>query len=81
MPLFNDVHSIIVPAASANFTAHSYTEIYAGSGATPTINSVSVTMAAGSSIKLKVTSITATSGIYLLGESINNRYDNPILGG
>ena len=63
MPLLNDIHSIIVPAASANFSAHTYTEVYAGSGATPTINGVSVTMGAGSSIKIKVNSISNTAGI------------------
>ena len=78
MPLLNDIHSIIVPAASANFSAHTYTEVYAGSGATPTINGVSVTMGAGSSIKIKVNSISNTAGIYLLGETINNRTEGPI---
>lgn len=78
MPLLNDIHSIIVPAASANFSAHTYTEVYAGSGATPTINGVSVTMGAGSSIKIKVNSISSTAGIYLLGETINNRTEGPV---
>lgn len=75
MPLLNDIHSIIVPATSANFSAHTYTEVYAGAAATPTINNISVTMAAGSSIKIKVTSISSTANIYLLGETINNRAD------
>lgn len=81
MPLLNDIHSIIVSAASANFSAHSYTEVYAGSGGSPTINGVSVTMAAGSSIKIKVRSISATSGIYVLGETIDNTLGTPYLGG
>lgn len=73
MPLLNDIHSIIVSAASANFSAHNYTEIYAGTGGgTPTINGVVVTMAAGSSIKIKVSSISATANIYLLGETKDN---------
>lgn len=74
MPLFNDVHSIIIPATSATsatFSAYSITEIYAGASATPVINGVSVTMGAGSSIKVKVSSISNGTGCYLLGEKIN----------
>ncbi len=78
MPLLNDIHSIIVSASSANFSAHTYTEVYAGSNATVTINGVSVTMSAGSSIKIKVSSISSTSGVYLLGEKINNQIEGPI---
>jgi len=78
MPLLNDIHSIIVAASAANFSAHTYTEVYAGAAATPTINGVSVTMGAGSSIKIKVTSISATANVYLLGETINNRQEGPI---
>mgnify|MGYP006269685343 CR=1 FL=1 len=82
MPLLNDIHSIIVSAGSANFTAHSYTEVYAGANATPTINGVVVTLAACSSIKIKVTSISNTPNVYLLGENINNKMDsNGIIGG
>ena len=65
----NDVYSIIVAAANANFSAHSYTQVYAGAAATPTINGVVVTMAAGSSIEIKVKSISATANVYLLGEN------------
>lgn len=78
MPLLNDIHSIIVSAGSANFSAHTYTEVYAGAAATPTINGVSVAMGAGSSIKVKVNSISNTANVYLLGETINNRTQAPI---
>lgn len=78
MPLLNEIHSIIVPAASANFSAHTYTEVYAGAAATPTVNGVSVTMGAGSSIKVKVKSISATADVYLLGETIDNQTEGPI---
>lgn len=80
MPLLNDMHSIIVPAGSANFTAHSYTEIYAGSNSTPVINGQSITMAAGSSIKVVIKSISGGTGCFLLGENINNLIDGPIIG-
>lgn len=78
MPLLNDIHSIIVSAGSANFSAHTYTEVYAGATATPTINGVSVTMGAGSSIKIKVKSISSTANVYLLGETIDNQTEGPI---
>ena len=81
MPLLNDIHSIIVAAGSANFSAHSYTEVYAGAASTPVVNGVSMSMAAGSSIKIKVKSISNGTGVYLLGETIDNTFDNPILGG
>jgi hypothetical protein len=81
MPLLNDIHSIIVSAGSANFSAHSYTEVYAGAAATPTINGISVTMGAGSSIKIKVRTISSTANVYLLGETIDNALGTPYLGG
>jgi len=78
MSLLNDIHSIIVAGGSANFSAHSYTEIYAGASAAPVINGLSVTMAAGSSIKLKIRSISNATGCYLLGEDKNNWAEPPI---
>ena len=75
MAHINDIHSIIVPAASANFTAHTYTQVYAGAAAAPTINGVAVTMAAGSILNIKVKTISATANVYLLGE-----YQDVILG-
>ncbi len=80
MPLLNDIHSIVFPAASATsatFTAYTFTEIYAGAAATPVINGISVTMAAGSSIKVKVRSISSGTNCYLLGETINNQIESP----
>lgn len=77
MPLLNDIHSIIVSATSANLSAHSYTEIYAGASSTPIINGVPVTMAAGSSIKIKINTISNGVGCYLLGEKINNWNADP----
>ena len=79
MPLLNDVHSIIVSANSAVLSAYSFTEIYAGAAATPIINGQSVVMAAGSSIKIKINSISAATGCSLLGERINTTADNPSL--
>ena len=68
MAHINDIHSIIVAAANANFSAHTYTQVFAGADATPTINGVSVTMAGSSILNIKVKSISSTANIYLLGE-------------
>lgn len=77
MAITNQIHSVIVPAAQANFTAHTYSEIYVGANATFTVNGVVVTASAGSNIKLTVRSISATANVYLLGDNIDLSYDNP----
>lgn len=64
-------YSLIVPAANANLTAHTYSEIFVGATATFTANSVTITAAGGSMIPLKVQSISATANVYLLGEKID----------
>jgi hypothetical protein len=81
MPVLNDIHSIVVSAGSADFTAHTYTEVFANVAATPTINGVTIGLAAGQSIKLRVKSISATSNVYLLGETKDNYTDSMVLGG
>jgi len=81
MPLLNDIHSIIVSGGSPNFSAHSYTEVYAATTVTPIINGVSVSMVAGTSIKIVVRSISNGTGTYLLGENINTVLGTPYLGG
>jgi hypothetical protein len=68
MAHINDIHSIIVAAANANFSAHTYTQVFAGATASPTINGVAVTMEGSSIISIKVKSISATANVYLLGE-------------
>ena len=72
MPLLNDIHSIVVAATNANFTAHSYTEVFASVAASPTVNGVAIGLAAGQSIKIKVKSISGTGNVFLLGETIDN---------
>ena len=72
MPLLNDIHSIVVAAANADFSAHSYTEVYANVAASPTVNGVAIGLAAGQSIKIKVRSISSTANVYLLGEKIDS---------
>lgn len=77
MAHINDIHSIIVEATNANFSAHSYTQVYAGANATPTINGVAVTMAASSVLSIKVKSISATANVYLMGENQNVGQGSP----
>lgn len=70
MPKNNDIYSVIVPATSPNFSAHTYTTIYGGSsGCTATINDVSVSVGSSSSITVMVRSISGGSGCYLLGDN------------
>jgi pantoate kinase len=72
MANISDVHSIIVPAQSPVFSAHTYNEIYGGSaGCTMVLNGVTVNVAAQSSIKIWVNSISGGTGCYLLGEKQN----------
>ncbi len=80
MAQINDIYSIIVPATSPNFTAHTYTQVFAGADATPIINGVSVTMAGGSMLNIKVKSISLTANVYLLGENMDVIMGSTILG-
>ena len=80
MANINDIHSIIVAAGSAS-TAHTYTEVYGGSGGcTIVINGVSVTMAAGTSIKIGVKTVSSGSGCFLLGEKKDVFSGSPNIG-
>jgi len=72
MANITDVHSIIVPAQSANLTAHTYNEIYGGTyGCTMVLNGVTIDVASSSNIKVWVKSISGGTGCYLLGEKQN----------
>lgn len=63
-----DVHSVIVSPENANFSGHSYTEIYGGpAGCTININGTTFGMAGGSSIFLTINSVSGGTGCYLLG--------------
>jgi hypothetical protein len=81
MPILNDMHSVIVAAANANFTAHTYTEVYAGADTSIVINGVPVTMGNGSSIRIRVKSVSGGTNCYLLGETIDNYGGSTSLGG
>lgn len=81
MPRINDIHSIIVPAQSANLTAHTYTEIYAGtSGCVININGVVINVASSSNIPIWIRSVSGGTGCYLLGENKDVFTGSPNLG-
>jgi len=69
MPLHNGINSIIHTAAAADLTGFTYTQVYAGAGATPTINGVAVVMAAGSTIDILVKTISATISVFVIGDA------------
>jgi hypothetical protein len=82
MPKLNDVHSIIVPAQSPVFSAHTYTEIYGGSaGCTANINGTVVSIGPQSSISIGIRSISGGTGCFLLGENQNVALGSTGLGG
>lgn len=66
-----EVEQIIDAAADANFTANTYTKVYASVGATPTINGTAVAMIAGGSIEVLVKSISPTANVFVLGRKRN----------
>lgn len=68
MPLHNGKNSIIHASANANLTGFTYTQVYAGAAASPTINGVAVTMAAGSTIDIIVKSISSTANVFVIGD-------------
>lgn len=72
MAKINDIHSIIVPAQSPIFSAHTYTEVYGGTnGCTAIINGTSVDVASSSNLAIWVRTISGGTGCYLLGENQN----------
>jgi hypothetical protein len=70
MAKISDIHSIIVPAQSPNFTAHTYTEIYGGtSGCSIVINGTLVQVASSSNLGIWVRSISGGTGCWLMGDN------------
>ena len=70
MAKINDIHSIIVPAQSPNFTAHTYSEIYGGTaGCTIEINGTVVDVSPSSSLSIWVRSVSGGTGCWLMGDN------------
>ncbi len=81
MAKINEVHSVCIPAESANLTAHTYTEIYGGaSGCTITVNGSAITMGGSSSIFIAVNTVSGGAGCYLLGVKKDVVNGSPNLG-
>jgi hypothetical protein len=70
MPKFNNIYSIIVPAQSPIFSAHTYSEVYGGSaGCSAIINGTSINVDAGSTVSILIRSISGGTGCFLLGDN------------
>lgn len=70
MPLQNGKNSVIHAAGSADLTGFTYTQVYAGAAAAPTINGTAVTMAAGSTIDIIVKSLGGTlTNVFVIGDA------------
>lgn len=62
------ITSVIVPANNPNFTAHTYTQVYGGTGGgSITINNQSITIGAGKIINIIPNSIQSATNCFLLG--------------
>jgi len=70
MPVSNRIFSIIHLASNANFSAYTYSQVYAAANTTAIINGTSVTMAAGSKLDIMVKSISGAN-VYVLGDKID----------
>lgn len=69
MAKISDIHSIIVPAQSANLTAHTYTEVYGGTaGCNIVINGTTVEVASSSNLAIWVRTVSGGTGCWLMGD-------------
>lgn len=81
MARITDIHSIIVPAQNANLTAHTYTEIYGGTGGcTIAVNGTIINVAESSNIPVWINNVSGGTGCYLLGENQNVLQGSTIIG-
>ncbi len=83
MAKINDIHSLIVPVANANLTAHTYTEVFGGSaGCTISINSSPpISIGASSNIGIWVRNFSGGTGCFFLGEFKDVVLGSQVLGG
>ena len=78
MGLLKD-NSVIHEANLADTTKYVYTQVYCGTNASPTINGVVVNMVGGSTIDIRVGTISPTAGIYVIGSPIDTVTGSVIL--
>jgi hypothetical protein len=70
MAKINDIHTIIVPAQSPVFSAHTYTEVYGGTaGCTIVINGITVEVASSSNLSIWVKTVSGGTGCWLMGDN------------
>lgn len=82
MGMGNKIFSVIVSASTANFTAHTYSQIYSVINSAPTVNGVVINMVAGTLLTMNINSVTgSTTGVFLLGDKVNVATDSQNLGG
>jgi len=79
MPVSNRIFSVIHLAANADFSANTYSQVYAGADTTAVINGVSVTMGAGSRIDIMLKSLTG-GNVYAIGDKKDVFTGSTILG-
>jgi len=65
------MNEVIHAAANVDLDKYLYTAVYASAAATPTINGTAVPMVAGSTIMIRIKSISATANIFVIGRIIN----------
>tara|TARA_R110000782_G_scaffold83335_1_gene163333 strand:+ start:845 stop:1090 length:246 start_codon:yes stop_codon:yes gene_type:complete len=81
MARISDIHSLIIPAQSANLSAHTYTEIYGGTGGCAIIiNGITINVGESSNILISIRSVSGGDGCYLLGENRGVFAGSPNLG-
>jgi hypothetical protein len=72
MANFSNIHDVIVSAQTANLTAHTYTEIYGGTGGCSiTVNGVNILVASSTNLNIWVKTVSGGSGCWLLGTNQN----------
>jgi len=78
MARISDVHSIVVAANTPNLTAHTYNEIYGGTGGCSiVINGTLMQIAESSNVAIWIRTVSGGTGCYLLGENQNVTQGSP----
>lgn len=81
MAKISDIHSIIVPAQSPVFSAHTYTEVYGGTaGCTIVINGTTVDVASSSNLSIWVRTVSGGTGCWLMGDNKDVTQGSPNVG-
>jgi hypothetical protein len=63
--------SIVHTPATANFSAFTYSQLVIGANTTTVVNGTAMTLAGGTTINLKIQSISGGTSVYLIGSPLN----------